>query len=203
LFVLVLIAYLINDFFFLAQNKNLIKKRKSFLKVQKFNSWALLEFFWTVFPVFVLLFIAYPSYTLLFIIDESIEPLATLKVVGHQWYWSYDWTWKNTTYLNFDSNLNSETTKKISFGNKNKPTLFATDSSLFFPIKQKVRVLVTAEDVLHSWAIPKLGIKLDCVPGRLNQVFVKINRLGRFFGQCSELCGVGHAQMPIEIYSIN
>jgi len=82
-----------------------------------------------------------------------------------------------------------------------RPTLLATDSSLFFPVNQKIRVLVTAEDVLHSWALPKLGIKIDCVPGRLNQVFVKINRLGHFYGQCSELCGVGHGQMPIEIYS--
>jgi len=106
LFVVIFLGLLVLDFCFLAQDKLLFRKRKLyFLKWSKFNSWAILEFFWTLFPVFILLFIAYPSYTLLFVIDESLEPIATLKVVGHQWYWSYDWTWKNTTYLNFDSNL--------------------------------------------------------------------------------------------------
>jgi cytochrome c oxidase subunit 2 len=215
LFVITILGLLVFEFVYFAQLPSEIKKRKRFLLLQKFNSWTLLEFFWTLFPVFILLFIAYPSYNLLFVLDESFEPIATLKVVGHQWYWSYDWTWGNTTYLEFDSNYQAydepsfQNDKDLMGWNKsikdqliNKPTLLGTDAPLFFPVNQKIRILVTAEDVLHSWALPKLGIKLDCVPGRLNQVFIKVNRLGRFYGQCSELCGVGHGQMPIEVFSV-
>jgi len=206
LFVLTILGFFVFEFLFEAQDTNQIKKRKRFLLLQKFNSWTLLEFFWTLFPSFILLLIAYPSYNLLFVLDESLNPIATLKVVGHQWYWSYDWTWQNKTFFQFEANykdfeLNNNNLNYYFLKNTNKPTLLGTDFPLFFPINQNVRILVTAEDVLHSWALPKLGIKLDCVPGRLNQVFIKINRLGHFYGQCSELCGVNHGLMPIEVFS--
>jgi cytochrome c oxidase subunit 2 len=127
--------------------------------------------------------------------DEAVDPLATLKVVGHQWYWSYQWTiLDDNSFEEFDSYM--VPTEELVRG---QLRLLTTDNPVYFPTDSNVRVLVTAEDVLHSWAVPAFGVKIDCVPGRLNQVNLNVYRLGVYYGQCSELCGVNHGFMPIEI----
>jgi len=132
--------------------------------------------------------------------DEVVIPSVTLKVVGHQWYWSYDWTFQNETFPEFDSFMLSESELlSLNFPFHYYPRLLETDNILVFPLNQVVRIIVTADDVLHSWAVPALGLKIDCVPGRLNQVHVKPIRIGFYYGQCSELCGVNHGQMPIQV----
>nr|YP_009643430.1 cytochrome c oxidase subunit II [Melamphaus rubrocinctus]APO08860.1 cytochrome c oxidase subunit II [Melamphaus rubrocinctus] len=153
-----------------------------------------IEFIWTMLPAITLIFIALPSLHLLYLIDELNKPMITLKTVGHQWYWSYE-------YSDFN---------KIEFDSYMKPTmelenyefrLLDVDNRVILPMNTQVRVLITAADVLHSWAIPSLGIKIDATPGRLNQGNFTINQSGLFFGQCSEICGTNHSFMPIVIES--
>jgi len=159
-----------------------------------FQHCALLEIVWTVLPSLVIFSIAIPSLSLLHSIDEFIDPLVTLKVIGNQWYWSYEYSDYTYTDLQnsvcFDSNLNLETPVR---------DLLEVDREVVLPSKTTIRFLITAEDVLHSWAVPSLGIKMDAVPGRLNQVISTIYKPGFFYGQCSELCGIGHGFMPIKI----
>jgi len=323
-FVLSLLVSIFWEFYFsnFFVDLDVSKHRARLLHNLNFTHWAPLEFIWTLIPAFVLIFIAFPSFSLLYAMDEVVAPVATLKVVGHQWYWSYDWTIFQKTYPEFEAFvlrdeqlfsdtwhpfvnfyeyalrrqidlfayarmsdwlsltrlggrsaimerfLNAEYLKNsnIQLTTLKFPTQFIwmytdigrtlsaeyaalyvadpveieglfydatgdfarypirmlsfrkdwlmdklvrgqrlleTDAPLLFPIGIPVRVIVTADDVLHSWAVPSFGVKIDCVPGRLNQVHVKVNRFGHFFGQCSELCGVNHAQMPIEIFSVS
>jgi cytochrome c oxidase subunit 2 len=159
-----------------------------------------IEIIWTVTPSLILMIIAIPSFALLYSIDEVIDPSVTLKVIGHQWFWSYE-------YSDFSQTLN----KTIQFDsymvatddlNPGELRLLETDNRVVLPTKTHIRVLVTSSDVLHSWAVPSLGIKMDACPGRLNQVSVFIKRDGVFFGQCSELCGVNHGFMPIVVESV-
>lgn len=164
-----------------------------------FQNCALLEIIWTVIPSLIIFSIAIPSLSLLHSIDEFIEPAVTLKVIGNQWYWSYeysDYTYANTknSSICFDSNL------KLDGSVKN---LLEVDNEVVLPTQTVIRFLITSEDVLHSWAIPSLGIKMDAVPGRLNQVITSAYKTGIFYGQCSELCGVGHGYMPIKIKMIS
>ena len=160
-----------------------------------------IEIIWTVTPSLILMIIAVPSFALLYSIDEVIDPSVTLKVIGHQWFWSYE-------YSDFSQTLN----KTIQFDsymvasddlNPGELRLLETDNKVVLPTKTHIRVLVTSTDVLHSWAVPSLGVKMDACPGRLNQVSVFIKRNGIFFGQCSELCGVNHGFMPIVIESVS
>jgi cytochrome c oxidase subunit 2 len=159
-----------------------------------------IEIIWTVTPSLILMIIAIPSFALLYSIDEVIDPSVTLKVIGHQWFWSYE-------YSDFSQTLN----KTIQFDsymvatddlNPGELRLLETDNRVVLPTKTHIRVLVTSSDVLHSWAVPSLGIKMDACPGRLNQVSVFIKRDSVFFGQCSELCGVNHGFMPIVVESV-
>nr|QOL00792.1 cytochrome c oxidase subunit II [Xenogryllus marmoratus] len=154
----------------------------------------LIEIIWTILPAIILIFIALPSLRLLYLLDESMEPLITLKSIGHQWYWSYEYMdFKN--YIEFDSMMiNPETLNSFRL-------LMEVDNRTILPMNTQTRVVVTAADVLHSWAIPSLGIKIDAVPGRLNQGSININRPGIMFGQCSEICGANHSFMPIVIES--
>ena len=160
-----------------------------------------IEVIWTITPSIILMVIAVPSFALLYSIDEVIDPSVTLKAIGHQWYWSYeygDYSNANQESINFDSYMISDDDLQ-----KGQIRLLEVDNRVILPVKTHIRALVTSADVLHSWAIPSLGIKMDACPGRLNQVSIFIKRKGIFFGQCSELCGVQHGFMPIVIESIS
>jgi len=160
-----------------------------------------LEVVWTVLPSLILIVVAVPSFALLYSIDEVIDPAVTLKCVGHQWYWSYELSdYERTTgeNINFDSYIVAE--EDLQLG---ELRLLEVDNRVAMPIHTHIRVLVTATDVLHSWAVPALGIKMDACPGRLNQTSMFISRPGVFFGQCSEICGVNHGFMPIVVESMS
>jgi heme/copper-type cytochrome/quinol oxidase subunit 2 len=127
--------------------------------------------------------------------DEVLYPLCTIKAIGHQWYWTYQYS---NDYLSFtyDSNLIYE--NELNLGDQR---LLKTDAPLYVPVYLPTRMLVTSTDVIHSFALPNFGLKIDAIPGRLNQLFLYPIREGIFFGQCSELCGAGHSQMPIELHA--
>nr|CBL58253.1 cytochrome c oxidase subunit 2 [Micropsectra sofiae]CBL58254.1 cytochrome c oxidase subunit 2 [Micropsectra sofiae]CBL58256.1 cytochrome c oxidase subunit 2 [Micropsectra sofiae] len=152
-----------------------------------------IEVIWTILPAIVLLFIALPSLRILYLLDEINSPSITLKTIGHQWYWSYEYSDFNN--IEFDSYM-------ISSNNLNSFRLLDVDNRIILPINNQIRILVTATDVLHSWTIPSLGVKIDANPGRLNQTNFFINRPGLYFGQCSEICGANHSFMPIVIESV-
>ena len=162
---------------------------------------TLIETIWTIFPAVVLVFIAFPSFKLIYLIDEVIDAAITIKVVGHQWYWSYeysDYADQDGTSIEFDSYMIPES--DLETGDLR---LLEVDNQLVVPTNTHVRCILTSADVIHSWAIPSLGVKLDCVPGRLNQTSFLANREGTFYGQCSEICGANHAFMPIVVKSVN
>jgi cytochrome c oxidase subunit II len=169
-----------------------------------------LEIIWTILPAIILLFIAVPSFTLLYSLDELIDPQLTVKVIGHQWYWSYE----------ISDYVLREDIKQVEFDSYMVPVdgllntgwvgcrLLVSRPELVLPTETHIRLLVTSADVLHSWAIPSFGIKIDACPGRLSQGSLFINRMldkkpAVFFGQCSEICGVNHGFMPITILAVN
>jgi len=156
-----------------------------------------IEIVWTIIPACILGFIAVPSFLLLYSMDEVINPAITLKAIGHQWYWSYELTDGEET-INFDSYMITEDSLKMG-----QLRLLEVDNSVILPILTHIRVLVTSTDVLHCWAVPSLGVKIDAIPGRINQTSLYIKRPGVFHGQCSELCGVNHGFMPIVIEGSN
>jgi cytochrome c oxidase subunit 2 len=159
---------------------------------------TLLEKVWTYIPAAILVLIASPSFSLLYAIDTLEVPQITVKVIGHQWYWSYETTDYNTSKdVNFDSYMLLEADLP-----EGGLRLLEVDNRLSLPIRTNIRLIITAADVLHSWAIPALGVKMDACPGRLNQVSLHINRPGAFFGQCSELCGINHSFMPIVVDAV-
>nr|QPO06419.1 cytochrome c oxidase subunit II [Anopheles vaneedeni] len=154
-----------------------------------------IEILWTVLPAIILMFIAFPSLRLLYLMDEINTPSITLKSIGHQWYWSYEYS--DFMNLEFDSYM--VPTNELEM---NGFRLLDVDNRIVLPMNNQIRILVTATDVLHSWTVPSLGVKVDATPGRLNQLNFLINRPGLFFGQCSEICGANHSFMPIVIESI-
>nr|AWD29873.1 cytochrome c oxidase subunit II [Anopheles gambiae] len=154
-----------------------------------------IEIIWTVLPAIILMFIAFPSLRLLYLMDEINTPSITLKSIGHQWYWSYEYS--DFLNLEFDSYMVPTNELKT-----NGFRLLDVDNRVVLPMNNQIRILVTATDVLHSWTVPSLGVKVDATPGRLNQLNFLINRPGLFFGQCSEICGANHSFMPIVIESI-
>nr|UPL65587.1 cytochrome c oxidase subunit II [Leptocoris augur] len=155
----------------------------------------LIELIWTSMPAVTLIFLALPSLHLLYLIDEVNKPLLTLKTVGHQWYWSYEYSDFNN--VEFDSYMKPTNELEIY-----EFRLLDVDNRVILPMNTQIRVLITAADVLHSWAVPALGIKIDATPGRLNQGSFKISRPGLLYGQCSEICGANHSFMPIVIESV-
>lgn len=162
-----------------------------------------IEVIWTITPSIILMVIAVPSFALLYSIDEVADPAITLKVIGNQWYWSYEYSdydllGNNNSNLYYDSYMISDDDLE-----EGQLRLLEVDNRVILPTKIHIRALVTSTDVLHSWAIPSLGVKMDACPGRLNQVSIFIKRQGTFFGQCSELCGVQHGFMPIVIQSVS
>lgn len=155
-----------------------------------------IEIIWTVLPVFILLFIAFPSLRLLYLLDEVNSPRLTLKVVGHQWYWRYEYS--DYKEVEFDRYIIPESELE-----KEKFRVLEVDNRTIIPFNTQVRVLVTAADVIHSWTIPRLGVKVDAVPGRLNQLRFFRLRPGLLYGQCSEICGANHSFIPIVIEGVS
>nr|AYW52326.1 cytochrome c oxidase subunit 2 [Entiminae sp. ACP-2013] len=156
----------------------------------------LIEMIWTILPAITLILIALPSLRLLYIMDEINNPLISIKTIGHQWYWSYEYSdYKN---IEFDSYMTPYNEL-----NPHSFRLLDVDNRMMIPFKTQIRLIVTSADVIHSWTIPSLGVKIDGTPGRLNQTNFSINRTGLLFGQCSEICGANHSFMPIVIESIS
>nr|YP_006493359.1 cytochrome c oxidase subunit II [Ahamus yunnanensis]ADK97544.1 cytochrome c oxidase subunit II [Ahamus yunnanensis] len=156
----------------------------------------MIELIWTILPAITLIFIALPSLRLLYLLDEINNPLITLKTIGHQWYWSYEYSDFNK--IEFDSYMIPMNELKL-----NEFRLLDVDNRIILPMNTQIRILITAMDVIHSWTIPSLGVKIDATPGRLNQSNFFLNRPGLFYGQCSEICGANHSFMPIVIESIS
>nr|QNV11944.1 cytochrome c oxidase subunit II [Polyphemus pediculus] len=156
----------------------------------------MIEIIWTVLPAVILIILALPSLRLLYLIDEVSEPSLTLKTVGHQWYWSYEYS--DFLSVEFDSYMvPTNSLEEDSF------RLLEVDNRVVLPYLTQVRLLVSAADVIHSWTVPALGIKADAIPGRLNQLNLLFNRPGVFYGQCSEICGANHSFMPISVESVS
>nr|ACD75300.1 cytochrome oxidase subunit II [Gracupica contra] len=153
-----------------------------------------IELVWTILPAVVLITLALPSLRILYMMDEINEPDLTLKAIGHQWYWTYEYT--DLKELTFDSYMVH--TSDLPLGHFR---LLEVDHRVIVPTESKVRVIVTADDVLHSWAVPSLGVKTDAIPGRLNQTAFLASRPGVYYGQCSEICGANHSFMPIVVES--
>ena len=152
---------------------------------------TLIEVLWTVIPVILLIIIAIPSFRILYTAETIPKADLTIKAVGYQWYWGYEYPDEN---IIFDSYMIDEKDLK-----ENQPRLLAVDNAVYVPVNKVVKVMITANDVLHAWALPSFGVKRDAIPGRINETWFKADRTGTFYGQCSELCGIKHAFMPITV----
>jgi cytochrome c oxidase subunit 2 len=183
--VLALLAYVIVKF---RESKNPQPSRTSHN--------ALIEVIWTVLPVIVLVIIAIPSFRLLYQADVIPKAEMTLKAVGHQWYWSYEYP--DHGGFAFDSVMIPDADLK-----PGQKRLLEVDNRIVLPVDTTIRIVTTSLDVLHAWAVPALGLKTDSVPGRLNQMWVKIDKPGMYYGQCSELCGTNHGFMPIAVEAVS
>ena len=175
--------------------------KKSPIVHKYLNHGTLLELIWTITPAFILIAIAFPSFRLLYLLDEVISPTITIKVVGHQWFWSYeysDYVNESGESIEFDSYMLPE--DQLELGQQR---LLDVDNKVIVPVDTHIRLIVTGADVIHSWAVPSLGIKIDAVPGRLNQTSILAERPGLFYGQCSEICGVWHGFMPIAVEAVS
>jgi len=160
-----------------------------------------IEIVWTITPAIILMIIAVPSFALLYAMDEIIDPAITLKIVGHQWYWSYeysDYCADGSEPIAFDAYMLPE--EDLEPGNLR---LLEVDNRVVLPVDTHVRLIITAADVLHCWAMPSFGVKMDACPGRLNQTSIFIKREGTYYGQCSEICGVNHGFMPIVVDAVS
>lgn len=174
-------------------------------KIIKRNNWirtinhsSTIELIWTIIPGIILIIIAIPSLKLLYSLDEIIKPNVTLKATGSQWFWSYEINDIEGLSVNFDSYTKS--TEDLEFG---ELRLLDVDNRVFLPIHTSVRLLVTAQDVIHSFFLPSLGIKIDAIPGRLNHANIFLLRPGVFYGQCTELCGSNHHSMSIVLEGVS
>jgi cytochrome c oxidase subunit 2 len=162
---------------------------------QQWSHNTVLEVVWTLVPVLVLVAIAFPSFKLLYAADHTENADYTLKVTGHQWYWSYAYPDLN---INFDSNLVQDDSLEAG-----QPRLLTTDQHVVVPVGAVIRLQTAADDVIHSWSVPAFGVKLDAVPGRLNETWFKVERPGTYYGQCSQLCGINHGFMPIQVEAVS
>ncbi|MAR79037.1 MAG: cytochrome c oxidase subunit II [Rhodospirillaceae bacterium] len=154
-----------------------------------------IEVLWTVIPIIILVVMVVPSFRLLYYMDKTAEPEMTLKAIGHQWYWSYEYP-DHGDFI-FDSIMIEESDLK-----PGQERLLHTDNEVVLPINTNIKILVTADDVIHNWALPSFGIKMDAVPGQLNETWVNITKPGIYYGMCSELCGVRHSFMPITVRAV-
>jgi len=166
------------------------------VSILKLTHNSFLEFIWTFIPVIILSVIATPSFVLLYSMDEIIEPSITLKIIGHQWYWEYDYINIWGDVKNYESWMIPESDLE-----KGELRLLEVDKAPTLPADTHIRLLITSADVIHSWTIPSVGVKIDAVPGRLNQGTIFFHVTGIHYGQCSEICGVNHGFMPIKIIS--
>ena len=184
----------------LSITRNYIEKNSAFAH-KYLNHGTSIELIWTISPAIILIFIAFPSYQLLYLMDEVTDPSMSIIVEGHQWYWSYqypDFIDLNDEFIEFDSYIIPDTDLE-----EGTLRLLEVDNRMILPELTHTRILVTAGDVIHSLACPSLGIKCDAYPGRLNEISLYINREGVYYGQCSEICGLLHSSMPIVIESIS
>ena len=153
---------------------------------------------WTIVPVIILIIIAIPSFKLLFLEDRIPEPDMSIKVTGYQWYWGYEYTdYEGLEYLSYmipEDEIDADAGQR---------RLLSTDNPLVVPVDTTIQFLVTGADVIHSFALPAAGVKKDAVPGRTNETWMRIDKPGTYFGQCSEICGTGHAYMPIEVKAVS
>jgi len=173
---------------------------KSNPKPSKTTHNTFLEIAWTAIPVLILVIMAVPSLKLLYKTDVVPESYMTVKAIGHQWYWSYEYPdHGNFTY---DAWMVQE---KEDIEGEDRPytRLLTTDTRVVVPVGKVIKVQITSTDVIHSWAVPSLGVKTDAIPGRLNELWFQANREGIFYGQCSELCGFQHGYMPIEVHAVS
>ena len=184
LFVLALLVYTCMRF---RESKNPVPSKRSHNTI--------LEVVWTAVPVLILVIIAIPSFKLLYYSDVLPDTKLTVKAIGHQWYWSYEYP--DNGDFTFDALMIPDSDLK-----PGQLRLLETDNRVVLPVGVDIRVQVTAADVLHSWAMPPFGVKVDAVPGRLNELWVHINEPGTYYGQCSELCGANHGFMPITIEAV-
>jgi cytochrome c oxidase subunit 2 len=150
-----------------------------------------IEVLWTLIPCLILIVLAVPSFKLLYEQDTIPKAEVTIKATGYQWYWGYEYPDEN---IGFDSYMVDEKDLKA-----NQPRLLTVDNEIYVPVNKVVKVLITADDVLHAWALPSFGVKRDAIPGRINETWFKAEKTGTFYGQCSELCGIKHAFMPITV----
>ena len=157
---------------------------------------TLIEIVWTVVPVIILLFIAVPSFSLLYYMDRVEEPEMTLVVTGYQWHWGYEYPDQQVpeylSYMVAEEDLQEDQVR-----------LLSVDSPVVLPVDTDIQVLIRGGDVLHSWAVPAFGIKKDAVPGHTNETWARIEQEGTYYGMCSELCGEGHGFMPIEVHTVS
>lgn len=184
-------------------------------KIHKFNHNTIVETIWTLIPISIVLAIAIPSFILMYALDAALDGVITVKAIGHQWYWSYECEFPDV--LNY---IESQTINEIENVNmlnihfdsymiytdqlkEGEIRLLEVDKALFLPFRVPVDIVITSVDVIHSWAVPSLGVKVDAVPGRLNHIGIFIERKGVFYGQCSELCGVNHGFMPIKVVAVS
>nr|QJT78394.1 cytochrome c oxidase subunit II [Takecallis taiwana]UTU35087.1 cytochrome c oxidase subunit II [Takecallis taiwana] len=186
IFIVIMIMFMISYMMiFIIKNK--------FINI-KISENQMIELIWTTLPPIILIFIALPSLHLLYLMDEIKSPIMTIKIFGHQWFWSYEYS--DFFNIEFESYM-------LNSMEKNNFRLIEVDNKTIIPYKFNIRLLISSDDVIHSWTIPSLAIKMDAIPGRMNQINLFMNRPGLYFGQCSEICGINHSFMPIQIESIN
>ena len=152
---------------------------------------TLIEVLWTLIPCLILIVMAVPSFKVLYSQDTIPKADVTIKAIGYQWYWGYEYPDEN---IIFDSYMVDEKDLK-----ENQPRLLTVDNEIYVPVDKVIKVMITANDVLHAWALPSFGVKRDAIPGRINETWFKADKTGTFYGQCSELCGIKHAFMPITV----
>jgi cytochrome c oxidase subunit 2 len=196
LFIVFFVFYILFEIFILFTN--FIRSQS----LNKTNHQTFLEIFWTVIPSLVLFFVATPSFALLYSIESSLIPSLMIKTIGHQWYWTYEYSddriMEELHHFEFDAYMiNDEDLLEGYY------RLLMTAKTVVLPIETHIQTYITSADVLHSWAIPSLGIKVDACPGRLNNIDLFIKREGTFYGQCSEICGVNHGFMPVVIEAVS
>ena len=196
---------------------NMKENHQDYYFTRKIVEHAGIELVWTIIPSIILVLIAIPSFALLYAMDEIIDPKVTVKAIGYQWFWNYEYAetkeelifdeftdmlgynlYRVREYLNYDSVMYNY--DDLPFGSRR---LLDVDRQMILPTNVHIRLMITGGDVIHSWAVPSLGIKMDAVPGRMNQVGVFIKRPGIFYGQCSELCGINHGFMPIVVKAVD
>jgi cytochrome c oxidase subunit 2 len=152
---------------------------------------TLVEVLWTLIPCLILIVMAVPSFKVLYSQDTIPKADVTIKAIGYQWYWGYEYPDEN---IIFDSYMVDQKDLK-----ENQPRLLTVDNEIYVPVNKVIKVMITANDVLHAWALPSFGVKRDAIPGRINETWFKADKTGTYYGQCSELCGIKHAFMPITV----